>query len=356
MRHFSLRRRAFTLIELLVVIAIIAVLVALLLPAVQQAREAARRSACKNNLKQHGLALHNYHDTFTIFPSPSIASRHNTSAAIAGGCSGWVNHSGYSWRVMILPYMDQAPLYNQFEFAGSRIHSCMNNPAISGADWNRIRGTIIPTFICPSDPTPKLRGGWAGSNYCAAVRARGDLSHGSTGTDPDMGALTRNGTTMGSFLDGTSNTIMVGEVYRGKKFGRMSGWPGSYMANNTDPSVYPANETGNRSNKWVESTGWGQVNAGVTVDTSLPTNDPGNPHQYVQVHRINDEQVDVVSWTDAVNGGNVGYRPLSSTHTGGAHALMADGSVKFVSENVDGVSWAHNFSAAGEETNVVNFQ
>jgi len=219
MRHFSLRRSAFTLIELLVVIAIIAVLVALLLPAVQQAREAARRSACKNNLKQHGLALHNYHDTFTIFPSPSIASRHNMSAAVAGGCSGWVNHSGYSWRVMILPYMDQAPLYNQFQFAGSRLHSCMNNPAISGPDWNRIRGTIIPTFICPSDPTPKLRGGWAGSNYCAAVRARGDQSHGSTGINPDMGALTRNGTTMGSFLDGTSNTIWVIETVPQKAAG-----------------------------------------------------------------------------------------------------------------------------------------
>src|SRR5436190_7695238 len=91
------KRRAFTLIELLVVIAIIAVLIALLLPAVQQAREAARRSQCKNNLKQFGLAMHNYHDTYKVFPSAS------------GG-------NGFSPHARILPYMDQAPLYNTLNF------------------------------------------------------------------------------------------------------------------------------------------------------------------------------------------------------------------------------------------------
>src|SRR6187401_2658539 len=95
-------RRGFTLIELLVVIAIIAILIALLLPAVQQAREAARRSQCKNNLKQIGIALHNYHDTFNALPP------------------GWVQTNRWGWGTMVLPGLDQAPLYNSLSsFAGT---------------------------------------------------------------------------------------------------------------------------------------------------------------------------------------------------------------------------------------------
>src|SRR5579885_2974643 len=99
-RSSVLRRKAFTLIELLVVIAIIAVLIALLLPAVQQAREAARRSQCKNNLKQYGLALANYHDTYGMFPIGGT-----------GGCCAVAPNIGF--QVRLLPYLDQAPLFNQ---------------------------------------------------------------------------------------------------------------------------------------------------------------------------------------------------------------------------------------------------
>src|SRR5579859_7854071 len=95
-----LKRKGFTLIELLVVIAIIAVLVALLLPAVQQAREAARRSQCKNNLKQFGLALHNYHDAYKMFPP-------------GGDAQSWGNSNWLNWQAKILPFIDQGPLYNQ---------------------------------------------------------------------------------------------------------------------------------------------------------------------------------------------------------------------------------------------------
>ncbi len=96
----TLKKRGFTLIELLVVIAIIAILIALLLPAVQQAREAARRTECKNKLKQIGLALHNYHDVFGVFPPSSFS-----------------NGARLSWHVSILPQIDQAPLYNQIDFS-----------------------------------------------------------------------------------------------------------------------------------------------------------------------------------------------------------------------------------------------
>jgi len=102
------RKRGFTLIELLVVIAIIAILIALLLPAVQQAREAARRSQCKNNLKQIGLALHNYHDNFRMFPPGDVRR-------LYGGVSSWTT-SMIGWIPRILPFLDQAVIYNQINW------------------------------------------------------------------------------------------------------------------------------------------------------------------------------------------------------------------------------------------------
>lgn len=120
----------FTLIELLVVIAIIAVLVALLLPAVQQAREAARRSQCKNQLKQIGLALHNYHDSYRSFPPGNVTM---------GNCCG--SPCGTNWAISILPFMDQAPLYQQYNF--DKYNEDPENQAV--------RETILPVFNCPSD-------------------------------------------------------------------------------------------------------------------------------------------------------------------------------------------------------------
>ena len=122
-------KSGFTLIELLVVIAIIAILIALLLPAVQQAREAARRTQCKNNLKQYGLALHNYHDTFGRF-------------AIGG--TNWAGNR-IGWQGRILPYVDQAPLYNGIDFNGVNTF----DQTISG---NVLSRTRLPHLNCPSDP------------------------------------------------------------------------------------------------------------------------------------------------------------------------------------------------------------
>ena len=133
-------RRAFTLIELLVVIAIIGILVALLLPAVQQAREAARRTQCKNNLKQYGLALHNYHDTYGKFPG---------AGGWAVGTRGWdwelETSPHISWQVRVLPYMDQAPLYNQL-----KMNQMYQDRAIL-ADGSRTWTKQVPYARCPSD-------------------------------------------------------------------------------------------------------------------------------------------------------------------------------------------------------------
>jgi len=152
------RRSGFTLIELLVVIAIIAVLIALLLPAVQQAREAARRTQCKNNLKQIGLALHNYHDVYGVLPPAHVYDGRADSNPFGnrctpGGAAGsQAIFARAPWTVLILPYLDQAPLYNQFNmtqpFFGRFDHQ---NPAGS-TNYALQAGDAPPAYKCPSNP------------------------------------------------------------------------------------------------------------------------------------------------------------------------------------------------------------
>ena len=169
-------RRAFTLIELLVVIAIIAVLIALLLPAVQQAREAARRSQCKNNLKQLGLALHNYHDTLNAFPPAWAGSTASTNY--------------YGWSVYILPHLDQAPLYNTLNPNGAAM------PAAAG-------NLILPlaAYMCPSDTGEVVNSAYSG--------------YGKNNYPINRMISTQNVVVrIRDITDGTSNTILVGERAR----------------------------------------------------------------------------------------------------------------------------------------------
>lgn len=195
-RRCASRRAGFTLIELLVVIAIIGVLVALLLPAVQQAREAARRAQCKNNLKQVGLALHNYHDVANRFPPESIW-------AFTPIGSTTKQPRNYSWIVMLLPYVDQAPLYNSINF--------------SLPIWGQVDTTgqtivsrQLPVLTCPSDPglgSAPQGMGW--TNYSGAE----GYDWWPRGNDSLGGMFTLNYSTMMSqIVDGTSNTIAVGET------------------------------------------------------------------------------------------------------------------------------------------------
>ncbi|MDZ4689065.1 MAG: DUF1559 domain-containing protein, partial [Planctomycetaceae bacterium] len=143
------RRPGFTLIELLVVIAIIAILIALLLPAVQQAREAARRTQCRNNLKQFGLALHNYHDNFNVFP-PGWIGHTNGSTALP--------FSGWGWSAMLLPGLDQAPLYNNlstrfsttFPYGATNGNAVIATPVPVALEITGLN-TTLPAFRCPSD-------------------------------------------------------------------------------------------------------------------------------------------------------------------------------------------------------------
>ena len=199
--------RGFTLIELLVVIAIIAILVALLLPAVQQAREAARRSSCKNNLKQIGVALHNYHDTFSVLPPGYIVR--NISATAMASMETAQNGPGFAWGTMILPQLEQAALYDAMNFN-------LNAHEIPNIDLAR---TSISTFLCPSDPAPTtftVTDGSSNNYELASANYVGVIGYGNVSMTPGRpmgkGVFYRNSNTkLRDLTDGTSNCMLVGE-------------------------------------------------------------------------------------------------------------------------------------------------
>jgi prepilin-type N-terminal cleavage/methylation domain-containing protein len=308
-------RRGFTLIELLVVIAIIAILIALLLPAVQQAREAARRTQCRNNIKQFGLALHNYHDQFNVFP-PGYTTR-------VPGNQGASERSHWSWGAMILPMIDQAPLYNQLQVGNQDLHVALGTPAGLAA-----LTTPLAAFVCPSDPGPAMnnfnetisfnpadaaapwynrlvtsdgtnRVAIAKSNYvgvaCGSVSTTPPVDQGPHG--PPTGTFWQNSNLrIRDITDGTSNTLMIGER--------------AFRYNNL--TVGAGNALGFSSQTNTQSTSAGIKAAGMAA-LGLAYNGI-NWSANNQIHQV---------------------RGFSSTHVGGAHFLMGDGAVRFISENID---------------------
>lgn len=302
-QHIRTRPRGFTLIELLVVIAIIAVLIALLLPAVQQAREAARRSQCKNNLKQFGLALHNYHDVAGQFPPSAInPGFYNSDTGPTLIPSGAVrNTTGY---LLLLPYMDQAPLYNQINFS----------LATDTEDWkSRGYGTTVPATVwtqagtgpvnvlrCPSDPPYKdpYNGGTGGVyGIKNAFRVSyGFVSHANEYaiTNWYLGDSTVGKAIFGGFngaakiahiTDGASNTMAICET----PFQKQNSVYGPFFHAFTHTHV-------------IIPTAYGINNKG------YPCTDGGGPCTY--------------AWG------------AGSKHVGGCHILLGDGAVRFVSENI----------------------
>ena len=302
------RIRAFTLVELLVVIAIIGILIALLLPAVQAAREAARRSQCTNNLKQIGLSLHNYHSSLSTFPPLKVLW---SNGAIYRGwpvrpsTSNWGPH--WAWSALILPYMEQRPLSDMI---GVNTKSGVrgNPPADARAVPAEPLGTKISGYLCPSDPD--VRHGWS-RRYRVTAEVSAAPSLDVTGTSVQLGKSNyvisgdaawysvgnEVSNPIGSFLDGTSVTMFVGE----REDQNMNGgaWPGDegWLAHGFRPMWPP--------------------NAQYRIPTPLPT-DPGytNP----PAPRITGQ------------GRNHG---LSSMHPGGVNVLFVDGAVHFLSESIE---------------------
>lgn len=298
----QLKRRGFTLIELLVVIAIIAILVALLLPAVQQAREAARRSQCKNNLKQLGIAFHNYHDVHGILPPgfirrnsgglPNnwnlICTTKSDGTAIDNSARGW------AWGTFLLPMLDQAGLYELLNPQGCR-------PANSGSTSGPYAGgepplrTSLPAFLCPTSPNDGRTfharfNGYAVSNY--VLNNQISESHARKTRFRDI-------------TDGTSNTILVGERHYYKR---------------TSPGSPDRSCGGVIYSVGTDST------ASVVGKANWPINTP----------KVGDN--------NCGGGGDANQTryAFGSRHTGGCHFVMCDGTVRFISENVEDNGISHN--------------
>ena len=304
-----IRKRGFTLIELLVVIAIIAILIALLLPAVQQAREAARRTQCKNNLKQLGLAMHNYHDTVNVFPW------------------GWDARETL-WSAMVLPQIEQANLYSTLIWQ----ESGPGNWDADGSPNEKACGTILQAFMCPSMPLGPRDNEDIPGRVPVSYRACGGsmISSDDASTRPAgfntaaFKSLEENNLDgmfygcsnikMRDVIDGTSNTILIGEsrtsIYS-KDGQQMDYWQfGSPQTGNW-------NLNGAGGTEYSEGVGSCVVKPNANLDLTVS--------------------------------GVLMEMAFGSYHVGGAQYTLADGSVRFISENIDlGVYRALGTRAGGE--------
>ena len=319
--------RGFTLVELLVVIAIIGILVALLLPAIQAAREAARRAQCSNNLKQVGLALHNYHDTFKVLP-----------LGVWGTSQGrW----GSSWWASVLPFIEQGAGYDQLLFVGNHpgwTHNTGASPGLPHSEGYH-NGSVfhnlsIPVMVCPSSPVPALKdtgggrminaphyvgiaGATNGNGFtnhsgeeracCDCCNAQANNSRISSG-----GVLLPNQSLkMAAITDGTSTTMAVGEC--------------SDFVYNNSGATRQKNVQVNSNHGWLMG----------TPTRERVTSGTGNFERCYNITTIryppNSVAVDMngVANNDGQNNG------IYSAHPGGSQCVLADGAVRFINDNID---------------------
>ena len=327
------RSRGFTLIELLVVIAIIAILIALLLPAVQQAREAARRTQCKNNLKQLGLALHNYHDTHSTLP-PGCLQVPN-----AAGTAPDRTRGGWGWNVFVLPFLDQAPLYNLLNPNGDNFPTSFAGHPVQ---------TVLSMMICPSDASPGVNnyGGFTDVNGEGAGKSNYPAVSGPLNTHTGVWGhvrLAQQGgpTVAGMFnynsrtrfrdvTDGMSNSFAAAE----------RAWDGSPLKDDlrsdANGTTYPEFDD-DYSLGWVgpiprKGSLWAGRYGHLPV-ASGPNAGTNTGEKYTTFVRTMDNDGFVPNGFKAPS--------ASSMHVGGAQYLLGDGSVRFIGENIDRTTFRH---------------
>jgi prepilin-type N-terminal cleavage/methylation domain-containing protein/prepilin-type processing-associated H-X9-DG protein len=331
-------RRAFTLIELLVVIAIIGILIALLLPAVQKIREAAARLQCQNNLKQIGLAIHNYHDSYNALP-PS----HNATDG---------------WPAMMLPYIEQGNLYNTYKL-GAGYAQGTNQVAITGQ---------VKIFVCPSAPSSRFQITQTPDAYGTSAQLpamMGLIDYGAVnqvfdgfyiasglpvpGGYPNtcLGPLQPNmPTPITAITDGTSNTIMIAED---------AGEPSSYVLGKAVSITRPPGKNiiktegiGTPTPDW----GWADPGFAYSINGCDPTNGFIIQHDGPTAGMVSDGGSGFVKPSGVpvfINGNNNGE--LYSFHTGGANVVFADGSVHFLTAGMSPAAFAALVTARGGEVN-----
>ena len=322
-------RPGFTLIELLVVIAVIAILVSLLLPAVQQAREAARKSQCLNNLKQIGLALHNYESTYKVFPP-----------------GGWDSYNSFAQQAQILPYLDQGNLANLIDFSQPLMDPALPawrtrlNPPNEAA-----AGTVVATYLCPSDgQNPRFVDDnddeWAATNSLMNVGSGVGQNYYESNPDTDGVFWRGSDTGFMSLRDGATNTIAVAETLLGMRGGRTpdlldpqrqmarggagaEGRPGGPTGEELFASI-PSSTSydGGRATTWIRGLGYNTY-----VDAQLRPNDP---------------------LPDVAHHGS-GLTAARSAHPGGVNVVLCDGSARFVGETIEEDTWRALFSRNGGE-------
>ncbi len=330
--RFNQQRSAFTLVELLVVIAIIGVLIGLLLPAVQQVREAARRTACKNNLKQLGLALHNYESSLRQFPSgyASISGANyaaKTGYSVAGGFQS-ANHLGQAWGAYFLPYLEQANLHNQINF---------KLPGFDAANLIA-RETQLPLFVCPTDhwsfnnfvvrnesvsPIEK----YAAASYCANWGPASGVADtpGNPSDDRNLDATPDNSqgpffrnskTRFANITDGISSTLAIGERTNGPVL-------------DTDGQPIGTPPHPNFENVWFAA----------IRDIDAPDDDHGHMVLFDAEYGPN----------QARGEGTGADRGVSAPHRGLAQFVFLDGSVHTISEDIDITTYRALASISGGE-------
>lgn len=374
----SKERKAFTLIELLVVIAVIAILVALLLPAVQQAREAARRSQCKNNLKQIGLALHNYESTFNCLPPgrmyPDYVVAFGATQTVMQSYTSYPNTlpagawTGFrSVHTFILPYMEQGAIYDLIDFSAPTSVRMTTGGGTTPINANyQAYANAAGLFLCPSDPNTgrvisenNYRANFGGSTpYGGAVQTT--QNHIVDGISRGNGAFTIGDVTkFRDFTDGLSNTAVFSERTKGSGNSMTATLPDRRFDVITSPNrrqgLIPVDEifaeclnytptisnfNFNSMGRWLEgsdfSNGWPFGFYSATL--------------YNHVAPPNWRGFDCGNWSAIIDApGEHGIVSARSMHAGGAQVTMGDGSVRFVSENINVGLWRALGTRAGGE-------